>query len=208
MLMEIGATGPGNALYTVYSPMCHQFAFRSMFFFGDQMFYPRKIAGTDLTPFETYAVRDPHFANVNLDEWSADLELSSRSFRGNKEFGYKAALCERDIAIYGTMVLAGLAYTRLRGRLRPASIWLYIFLGLGPIGLDGFSQLLSYPPFEYWPVRETLPGYRILTGAMFGMMNIWLAFPYLEASMKDSIASLQRRMVIIQEHLDGLEVRR
>ncbi|HEX3054089.1 MAG TPA: hypothetical protein VHP83_25770, partial [Aggregatilineaceae bacterium] len=36
VLMEIGATGPGNALYTIYSPMCHQFAFRSMFFFGDQ----------------------------------------------------------------------------------------------------------------------------------------------------------------------------
>ena len=29
VLMHVGATGPAQAIYTVYSPMCHQFAFRA-----------------------------------------------------------------------------------------------------------------------------------------------------------------------------------
>ncbi len=41
MLMQMGWTGPANVIYTVYKPMCHQFAFRSIFLYGDQTFYPR-----------------------------------------------------------------------------------------------------------------------------------------------------------------------
>jgi uncharacterized membrane protein len=59
-------------------------------------------------------------------------------------------------------------------------------LGLAPIGLDGFSQLLGYPPFNLWSPRETLPIFRIVTGALFGLMNVWLAFPYLELSMRET----------------------
>ena len=32
--MHLGMTGLGNAIYTAYSPVCHQFAFRSWFLFG------------------------------------------------------------------------------------------------------------------------------------------------------------------------------
>jgi hypothetical protein len=39
-------------LYTFYSPFCHQFAFRSLFLFGEQAAYPRSISRTDLIPFE------------------------------------------------------------------------------------------------------------------------------------------------------------
>ena len=88
--------------------------------------------------------------------------------------GYKAALCERDIAIYGMMLWPGCC-SRVRHWLRPAPLWLPD-LGLMPLGLDRFSQLFSYPPFEFWPVRETLP--RVIPG-LFGLMNVWLAFPYL-----------------------------
>src|SRR5687767_11778804 len=54
-LMKLGLTGPANVLYTMYSPMCHQFAFRSIFLFGEQTFYPRENVGTDLQPYEYYA---------------------------------------------------------------------------------------------------------------------------------------------------------
>lgn len=194
VLMKAGYTNAANVLYKIYGPMCHQFAFRSWFLFGEQSFYPREIAGSDLTPFEVYAAREPYFDGIDLNTWSADLQVAAREFRGNEEMGYKVALCERDVAIYATMFLVGLAFAAVRRRLRPVPIWLYVLLGLGPIGLDGFSQLLSYPPFELWPLRETLPGYRVVTGAMFGMMNIWLAFPYLEISMRETIETIEAKL--------------
>lgn len=204
-LMAVGAEGPANVLYAFYSPMCHQFAFRSWFLFGDQYAYPREAAGSaNLTSFEAYATTDPHFDGLNLANWSSELQLKSRSFKGNEEMGFKTALCERDMAIYGAMFLAGLLYGRFRNRLRPAPIWLYLILGLGPVGLDGFSQLLSYAPFEFWPVRETLPAYRLVTGALFGTMNIWLAFPYLQMSMHETMETVELKLAQAYARLDML----
>ncbi len=45
VLMQAGATGPANVLYTIYKPLCHQFGFRSFFLFGEQLVYPLKEAG-------------------------------------------------------------------------------------------------------------------------------------------------------------------
>ncbi len=206
VFMKAGWDSAANVVYTVYAPLCHQFAFRSWFLFGDQLVYPRAVAGSSLRPFEYYAAQDPHFAGVDLYTWSADLQLKARSFRGNEQMGYKTALCERDVAIYGTMLLAGLLFSRARRWLRPAPILLYVFLGLGPLGLDGFSQLFSYPPFEFWPVRETLPTYRLLTGALFGLMNVWLAFPYIEESMNEAHHRISARLRLAEQRLAELRV--
>jgi len=198
VLMYIGATGPARALYTLYSVMCHQFAFRSWFLFGAQAAYPRADAGVaGLGSFESFAVQDPFFASVpDLYSWTADLQLLSRSFIGNPVMGYKVALCERDVAIYGALFLFALLFALMRNRLRPVPLWLYVLLGLGPIGLDGFSQLLSQPPLSLWAARESTPLFRTVTGALFGLMNGWLALPYLEESMRETrrelVAKLRR----------------
>jgi uncharacterized membrane protein len=194
VLMEAGYEGAARVIYTIYGPMCHQFAFRSWFLFGDQVTYPRAVSGSGLTSFEVYAAQDPHFEGIDLFEWSGDLQIAARSFRGNEQMGYKTALCERDVAIYGMMLIAGVLFAGVRRWLRPAPLWLYLILGLMPMGLDGFSQMLSYPPFEYWPVRETLPPFRVVTGALFGIMNVWLAFPYLERSMRETIDVMEERL--------------
>ncbi len=102
--------GAGYVLYTLYSPLCHQFAFRSWFLFGQQYSYPRAVAGSDQASFESFAASDPHFADVNLTRWTADLQLKSRSFKGNEEMGYKTALCERDMMIYAAMLLGGCSF--------------------------------------------------------------------------------------------------
>lgn len=198
VLMKAGFEGAANVLYTIYAPMCHQFAFRSWFFFGDQIAYPRAAAGSDLKSYESYVAQDPHFKGINPYEWTGDLELASKSFKGNEQMGYKTALCERDVAIYGTMFLAGLLFASVRRWLRPAPLWLYLILGLMPMGLDGFSQMFGYPPFEYWPVRETVPIFRLVTGALFGLMNVWLAFPYLERSMRETVDVLEERLKMAQ----------
>ncbi len=215
VLMKVGAEGPANTIYKGYSYMCHQFAFRSIFLFGEQVWYPRELADTNVTSFETRAAQSPTFVEIyqdhrqdtadfvgvfdanEFDTWSRSLQFAARDFKGDEQMGYKVALCQRDVAIYVAMVVAGIVYGFVRKRLRPAPFWLYIMLGLAPIGLDGFSQLLGYPPFELWEPRETLPGFRLLTGALFGLMNVWIAFPYINESMTDSarrIRSTLRRL--------------
>ena len=196
VLMKLGLTEPARVIYTIYSPFCHQMAFRSVFFFGDQAFYPREISGTELTPFEVYAASAHEFAETNLQDFTPSLIFSSRAFLGNEQMGYKTAICARDIAIYTALFIGGLIYSIpvVRRRIRPVPIWLYLLLGIAPIGIDGVSQLLSYPPFSLWAVRETAPEFRVITGALFGLMNAWLAFPYLEASFYDTHTTLHSKL--------------
>lgn len=213
-LMHFGLEGPAHLLYFAYGPFCHQFAFRSFFLFGEQPEYPRAISGTTLTPYETYIVQSPQFRQAlsnwiipgrstaqSVDEfdpyvWSYELQFASKDFFGDPRMGYKLAICERDISIYTALFLGGLIYSIpvVRRRLRPVPIWLYILLGVAPIGIDGFSQLLGYAPFNLWPPRETLPVFRVVTGTLFGFMNAWLAFPYLELSFRDTRNQLQAKL--------------
>jgi uncharacterized membrane protein len=209
-LMMLGATGAGQVIYTLYSPFCHQFAFRSIFLYGEQPFYPRYNTGSPLTPFETYVANLPQFAPDRIYSlfgitaqvgdiyaFTPGFQEASREFLGDPQMGYKMTLCARDIGIYWALFVGGLIYTRptIRRKLRPVPIWLYILLGVAPIGIDGFSQLLGYPPFNLWPPRETLPAFRVVTGALFGLMNAWLGYPYLELSFRDTRRQIETKLM-------------
>ncbi len=223
VLMKAGATGPANTIYSVYGFMCHQFAFRSVFLFGEQSFYPRESVGTDLQHFEERAAQSETFVALYIERrnqetglessafdpaelyvWNPELQMSSRSFKGDEQMGYKIALCQRDIAIYAAMVVGAIGYGFVRKRLRPIPLWLYLMIGIAPIALDGFSQLMGYPPFEFWEPRETTPYFRILTGALFGFMNVWLAFPYINASMKENANRIRYMLSEIEKQVSRL----
>ena len=196
--MHVGLTGPAQAIYTIYTPLCHQFAFRSWFLFGEQPAYPRAAANvTDLKPYEAYStdVNQGSPSPINLADWTQSMQLLSKSFIGDQRMGYKVAICERDIGIYGALFLGGLVFAipYVRRRLRPVPLWLYFLLGIAPIGIDGFGQLLSEPPFSLWAVRETTPFFRTLTGVLFGLMNAWLALPYLEQSAHEVADEIQAK---------------
>lgn len=206
MLMQAGATGPARVLYTIYSPMCHQMASRSFFLFGEQIAYPREIAGTNLAPIESFMGDIPEFAGVSTDpaDWPEFL-LPARRFLGNRHVGYKTALCERDMAIYSFVLLGGLLYGLLRNRfkIKPLPLWAFILIGMGPIGLDGFSQLfsqygLALEPLSFlttiFPLRESSPFLRTFTGALFGFMLAWLTFPSIAAGMKGTERDLGAKL--------------
>lgn len=213
VLARAGLRQPADVIYTLYSPFCHQFAFRSPFLFGEQAFYPRAAANSGYAPFETFASESAAFREqyrywtsvfagrapvppatvAGLADFSVVQQFAARHFIGDETIGYKTSLCARDLAIYTMLFVGGLIYRRYRWRIRPLPFWLYLIAGLGPVGIDGFSQLLSYPPFEFWPARETAPVFRILTGGVFGLMSAWFGFPYLERSMQDLIEGLDRR---------------
>lgn len=186
VLMKAGAERPARWIYKAYSPLCHQWAFRSWFLFGPQPAYPRALAGTALTSLS---------AATGVDE--NDL-VAAREFVGNEQVGYKVALCERDVAIYGGLLFGGLLFAVVRRRLRPLPIWAWALFGVLPVALDGGSQLLGAFPFVPWPVRESTPLLRTLTGLAFGLANVWLAYPYVEESMDEARALSAARLAGIR----------
>jgi uncharacterized membrane protein len=152
VLMASGRSRLGQLLYAIYAPLCHQLPERSFFLFGSQLAYTLQELEQLLGP---------------------DVPLR---YIGNPVIGYKIAVCQRDIAAYGAMWVAGLAYIPLRERLRPLSLKVFALLCL-PMAVDGFGQL-----FGVW---DSTPWRRVITGALFGLACIWLAYPYVEAGMKD-----------------------
>jgi uncharacterized membrane protein len=187
MLMKVGATVPANLIYTAYSPLCHQFGFRSWFLFGEKAFYEAS---------------DPVWKTVGIDPFDLVARFKAKAFVGNEQMGFKVAYCERDVAIYGAIVIGGILYgfARMRGiKIRPVNIFIYALVGLGPIALDGFSQLFSQAPFYWLPVRESTPYLRTLTGFLFGIMNVWLAYPYVEESFTEIKADLEAKLIRIGE---------
>lgn len=210
VLMNAGLTGPAALLYRVYSPMCHQLASRSFFLFGEQIAYPREIAGSRLTPIEAYMPGLPEFAEASPDpaEWATFL-WPARRFVGNEQMGYKMALCQRDISLYLSILAGGLAYgvLRRRGPLRPMPFWLFLLIGIGPIALDGFSQLFSQffvgtqldALARLFPLRESTPLLRSLTGALFGLSIVWLVYPRLDVSFRATAEDIGRRLALAGE---------
>jgi uncharacterized membrane protein len=191
MLMHIGWEIPGKTIYKVYRPLCHQLAFRSFFLFGEQPYYPRELAGVE--GLITYGQA------TGYDE--DDLN-TAREFLGNERLGYKMALCQRDIAIYSAILLFGLAFSLTGRKIKPLPWYLWLIIGLGPIGLDGFSQLLSqtnFSIFEWLPLRESTPFLRAFTGACFGLATAWFGFPYLEESVLENRREMQLKRAITDQ---------
>jgi uncharacterized membrane protein len=152
VLMLMGYTWLGNVIYTAYKVACHQIPWRSFFIGGPQMVY---------TYEELIALVGP--------------ALTQR-YVGDATIGYKVAICQRDVATYGTILLAGLVFGLVRRWLKPLPIWAFI-LSLVPMGVDGITQLFG--------LRESNWQLRIVSGALFGLASIWLAYPYLEEGMRD-----------------------
>jgi len=184
-LMKLNASAPARLIYGMYSPLCHQFGFRSFFLFGEQPYYPLKEAG--LTGIKTF---DQISGLQDLANPYSVSRLGARQFIGDATVGFKVALCERDVAIYGAIVVFGLIYGLTKRKLPPLHWMLWILIGLGPIGLDGFSQLFSqfnWPWLAaFLPYRESTPFLRVFTGFVFGFTTAWFAYPNIEESMLET----------------------
>lgn len=159
IFMKLGWTGPANVIYFVYAATCHQWPFRAYFLFGPEWTYS----------FET----------IQRIAGSAGVY----TFVGNEAMGYKVAFCQRDVAIYLSMFLAGVLYAPIRSRV-PILDWrLYVLFCL-PMALDGFTQLFGF--------RESTWVLRGITGSIFGFGTVWLFYPYIEQSMRIVVRDFRR----------------
>lgn len=195
--MKLGMEFPAKAIYRIYSPLCHQFGFRSFFLFGEQPFYPLAEAGMSgvKTFEEVTGIR-------NLDDPYSYTRFEARSYIGDETVGYKVALCERDAAIYFAILLFGIVFGLTGRRIKSLHWMLWLLLGLGPVGLDGFSQLLSQFNWDWFaaliPYRESTPFLRTLTGALFGLFTAWFAYPSIEESMSETRQYFIKKFAVLE----------
>ncbi|MEJ2209178.1 MAG: DUF2085 domain-containing protein [Anaerolineae bacterium] len=166
LLMIAGWTLPARVIYTIYRPACHQRPERSYFLGGPEVVY---------SPEELTA------AGVAVGPFSREI--------GNEQVGWKVAFCERDVAIYGTMFLAGLAFGLVRRR-RGVGPWRmklrYFLLFLVPMGIDGVLQLFG--------LYESTWLLRTITGVIFGLGAVVFAYPYAQEGFDDVRQTINRKL--------------
>lgn len=197
VFMKAGLPLPAKAIYRIYSPFCHQFGFRSFFLFGEQFYYPLKEAHiSGVKTFEQIT------GFQDLHNPAAYARLQARQYIGDPTIGYKVALCERDVAIYFAILIFGIFYAVSGRRIRGLHWLLWIVIGMGPIGLDGFSQLFSQFDWAWLsaivPYRESTPFLRLFTGVLFGFMTAWFAYPNVEESMNETRQFFIKKIAVIQ----------
>jgi len=166
-LMALGYTLPAKIIYTVYKPLCHQLPQRSFFLFGPRLAYSLETLRELLGP-ETLATNS-----------------LARAFIGNPALGYKMAYCQRDAAMYSSMLLAGMVFGLVRHRLKPLTFTRYLIF-LAPLAVDGLAQLLGF--------YESTWRLRTITGGLFGLASVWFAYPYLEAGMGDLQCTISEKL--------------
>ncbi len=167
VLMDVGWTGPAKAIYMIYRPACHQRVERSYFYGG---------------PSAIYTLDELEAAGVDTNPLARAI--------GNGQVGWKVAFCERDVAIYGSILVTGLAYALLRPSLRTRRMRLRVFaLFLVPMAIDGTLQLFGLYESN-WLMRS-------LTGMVFGVGAVLFAYPYVDEGFADV-----RRTINSKLHLE------
>ena len=192
-LMQAGLETPARILYTLYGFTCHQLPQRSYFFGGE--------AGAFFASYDLPTLI-AHGANPTN-------ELTLRTFIGDPQLGYKAAIAHRLTGMYSGVLTAGLLYALVRHkhRLKPLPVWLLFFF-LAPMAIDGTSHLINdltgwgFRDTNAWAVRLTGGAFppdfyvgsgvgtlnwllRTVTGFLFGFGMIAFAYPLLEWGFED-----------------------
>jgi len=199
LLKEVGANGPAELIYKVYRPLCHQWSFRSWFLFGEQAYYPHAEANIlGVLTFEQVS---------GITDANDPTRIKARLFEGNEKLGFKVALCERDIAIWGAILLFGIIFALTHRKIKGLHWLVWVVVGIGPIALDGVSQLISQlnlPVLQLiLPYRESTPFLRTLTGFLFGFTTAWFGFPTIEEVMADTRRLLTKKFAAIGINKQG-----
>jgi uncharacterized membrane protein len=186
VLMKAGLKEPAHVIYSVYRLFCHELGFRSYFLFGKQAIYPRELAGI--------------IGLITYEEISQNITENANDFAGSDIWGYKIALCQRDLAMYGAALLYGLTFVFKKKSFKPIHFWILILATI-PILVDGLSQLPGLMPDlapTWLPIRESNPILRTLTGAIFGFALTAFLFPYFEINMQNARGVLVRKDYLIK----------
>jgi len=198
VFMQLGWKGAGNAIYFIYSFLCHQLPERSFFLFGPKL---------------TYSL-----AEIGATGQNTSNLLALRHFIGNAAMGWKVAWSDRMVSMFTSLWAFGLLWWPFRKRLPKLPIWGFI-LFLLPMAVDGGTHLLSdfsgiglgFRDFNLWLVPLTRNIFRpefyagdawgsfnsmmrLLTGVLFGLGFVWFAFPHLDDALSEADTPIQPRL--------------
>jgi uncharacterized membrane protein len=183
VLMNLGWTGPGKALYFFYSFFCHQLPERSLFLFGQKTMY---------------SLSEIQAAWKNTTD-----PMILRQFVGNETMGWKIAWSDRMISFYTSVWLFALVLLPFRQKVKSLPWWGFV-LFLLPITLDGSTHMISdlagigqgFRDSNEWLSALTnhalsasfyegdaLGSFnswiRLITGLLAGLGIAWFVFPYI-----------------------------
>jgi uncharacterized membrane protein len=178
IFMQLGWEAPAGVIYAIYSVLCHQLPDHSYFLFGPS-----------LAPQSPELIAGGMTASASL--------FVERAFIGSPTVGWKVALCQRDVAIYAGVLLAGISYAFVRRRARPLPFKVFVLLVL-PMAVDGLTQLVGW--------RESTWLLRTVTGALFGVAAVYLAYPYVEDAMQEVLESELLRQAALRHQAHDAEV--
>jgi uncharacterized membrane protein len=166
ILMHLGYDRTSNMIYRAYRSLCHQFAHRSWFLFGEQNFYPLRALNSNSINTLTDAFGRNAF-ELNI----------SRSIIGNPTTGYKVAICQRDVMIYFSLMIFSIIYIVFKKRIRKIPFIFWVIFAILPMAIDGSWQLLTTFKLFNLPNHESTPLIRSITGALFGFFSGWYLLP-------------------------------
>lgn len=199
--MRVGWTAGGEAIYTLYSTMCHQMAQRSFFLFGDKPMYTLNELPVALV------------GNAR-DMWTL------RAYLGDPSFGWKVAWSDRMVSMYGSIWIGAIIYAAisLKHRWKPVALWLFALLLL-PIAIDGITHFFSdlgglTGGFRYdnrwladltnnalptsFYVGDALGSFnswvRLASGVLLGIGVIGVALPYVDREFRSIEQTLTERL--------------
>ena len=201
IFMRIGATSIGDAIYLIYSFLCHQLPQRSYFLFGPKISYSLAEIG------KVWNYGDDFFY--------------LRQFIGNDAMGWKVAWSDRMVSMYGSLWIGGLLFALFRKNIPRLSPVAWLLLAIVPMGLDGFSHMindivagvsgtgfrdtnvwLQFLTFNIFPAAfyagDALGSFnslaRLVTGALFGLTTIWLIYPWVDTAMQDVVRQARSKL--------------
>lgn len=198
VFVKTGHPVAAYAVYFIYSSQCHQLPQRSFFLFG---------------PKPSYSLTEIKAAWQDTND-----PVILRQFVGNSQMGWKVAWSDRMVSMYTSILGAGLVFPSVRKRLRPLSWWAFALLIL-PMVFDGSTHMVSdlaglgngfrdnndwlawltgniFPTMFY--AGDALGSFnswmRLITGVLFGIGVVWLAYPYFERFAHEAAVQLEAKL--------------
>lgn len=152
--MVMGWEKTAQGLYRLHAPTCHQRPADSFFLFGPEALARRGRAVV---------------ADLGTD-------ARRREFLGTRALGFKTAMCQRTLAIYGSLALLGVIYMASARPRRAWPLWAGALL-MAPMAWDGISQIIG--------LRESNLAWRTLTGLLFSLGAVASLMPRIDGAMQD-----------------------
>jgi uncharacterized membrane protein len=117
------------------------------------------------------SIAKPIFYSLHL----SCAQIPSHSFY---MLGHQLGMCARNMAIYGSMFAGGLVFIVSKKRLPGIPWWFWLLLIL-PMALDGITQMFGW--------RESTWELRVITGALFGLANMWFVLPFIQKTLQQTM---------------------